>query len=146
MTPEQWRDVEASLSHPYGRVRLKADEHVLTLSVERGKGLRYVIVVYIDGLIEWKLCTDKEAEAPRKYWREQTVYFYPASKRAEFAKLAKKRGMSADLKEWYAKAATAGGTLRTPSWPNAKALCRHLRKTCTSFELLPAFDAPGEPA
>lgn len=140
LTKEQWLEVEQSLSHPYGSARLKADGHVLTLSVEKGKGLRYVIAVYIDGVIEWKLCNDKSAELPRKYWRLEKRYLYPAAKRAECAKLAKKRGMYADIRDIYTQIATACVEMYNPCWPNAKALCRQLRKTCTSIELLPAFD------
>ena len=27
-----------------------------------------------------------------------------------------------------------------PTWPDAKSLCRHLRKTCAQVERLPDFD------
>ena len=142
LTKEQWLEVEQSLSHPYGSVRLNADGHVFTVSVEKSKGLRYVVAVYIDGVIEWKLCNDKEAELPRKFWKLEKRYLYPAAKRAEFAKRAKKRGMPADIRDMYNRIATACVEMRSPRWPNAKDLCRQLRKTCASIELLPAFDAP----
>lgn len=146
MTPQQWRDVESSLSNPYSRARLNADGHVLTLSVEKGKGLRYVIAVYVDGVIDWKLCNDKEAETPRKFWKLEKRYLYPAAKRAECAKLAKKRGMDADIRDMYTRLSTSCVEMRSPLWPNAKDLCRQLRKTCTSVELLPAFEPAGDAA
>ena len=142
LTKQQWLEVEQSLSHPYGRVRLNADGHLLTLSVEKGKGLRYLVAVYIDGVIDWKLCNDNEAELPRKFWKLERRYLYPAAHRAECAKLAKKRGMPADIRDIYTRQSTACSEMHSPCWPNAKDLCRHLRKTCTSIELLPAFDAP----
>lgn len=140
ITAEQWKSIESDLSVPYGRVRLRADGTVLTIAVERGKGLRYVIAVYIDGIIKWKLCNDKQAEAPRKFWKLEKRYLYPAAKRAEFEKLAKKRGMPADLRGRYGRMATDCIEMYSPCWPSAKPLCRQLRKTCTELELLPRYD------
>ncbi|ANQ83673.1 hypothetical protein dqs_0597 [Azoarcus olearius] len=146
MTPQEWRDVEASLSHPYGRVRLQADGHVLTLSVEKGKGLRYVIAAYIDGVIEWNLMFSKDDGPYRKFWRPRKSYLYSAAERAELTKRSRKRGMHKELRASYASMATAASELFDPLWPNAKALCRHLRKTCSSIERLPDFEPQGAAA
>lgn len=138
MDQKQWKEVEQALSHPYGRARLLADGHTLDMIVERGKGLRYVVAVYIDGVIEWKHSISKEDGPHRKFWRSRKIYIASAAKRAEYASLAKKRGMPADLKKMYAEWAASSREIFVPTFPSAAALCRHLRKTCASVELAPA--------
>lgn len=137
MTPSQWKDIEAQLSNPFGVVTLQADGYRVTAAVKPAKGLRYCVAVYINGLIEWKLCNDLEAEAPRKFWRQRKRYLYSAAKRAEAVKQAKKRGMPADLRDWWKRMSEAASITMDPTWPNAKDFCRHLRKTCTNIELAP---------
>lgn len=134
MTPSQWKDIENRLSYPFGAVTMQADGYRITAEVRRAKGLRYCIAVFIDGVIDLKLCSCPEGEAPRKFWRERKRYLYSAAKRAEFAKLGKRRGMPADLRKRWNDMSEAAITTMDPIWPNAKALCRHLRKTCTSIE------------
>lgn len=134
MTPNQWKDIETRLSHPFGAVTLQADGYRVTAEVRPAKGLRYCIAVFIDGVIEWKLCSDTEAEAPRKFWRQRKHYLYSATERAEFARLANRRGMPADVRKHWKDMSESAITTMDPTWPNAKALCRHLRKTCTSIE------------
>lgn len=137
MTPSQWKEIEATLSHPFGVVTLQADGYRVTAEVKRGKGLRYCIAVFINGVIEWKQCLDTEAEAPRKFWRERKRYLYSAAKREAFAKKAKSRALYADLREHYLRMSEAASVTMDPTWPNAKDFCRHLRKTCTSVEVVP---------
>lgn len=142
MDREQWKEIEQRLSYPHARATVRADGHTLTLVVERGKGLRYLVAVYIDGKIEWKHTNSKEDGPHRKFWRRRTVYTYSAAKRATLAQLAKKRGMPADLRKRYAEAAASSFDLYDPTFPSAAALCRHLRKTCASVERV----ADGVPA
>lgn len=63
MSPQDWKDIEQALAHPHRQAKLLADGHELTLAVERGKGLRYVVVIYIDGKIEWIKALRPEADA-----------------------------------------------------------------------------------
>jgi hypothetical protein len=135
MTPSQWKEVEERLSHPYGRAVLQADGHRVVAEVRPYKGLRYCVAVFIDGVIDWKWVDGKHAPA-RKFWRERKHYLYSAAKRAEAAKQAKKRGMSAGLRQWWADQAEAHFIQFDPLWPNAKALCRHLRKTCAEVSVV----------
>lgn len=141
MTPQDWKDIEHALGYPYGRARLRADDHVISLVVERGKGLRYLVSVYIDGVIDGKKMTRPEPDAvERKFWRARRHFLYPAKLRAEYAAAAKKRGVPADIKADYARHAEASFEMLDPTWPDAKSLCRHLRKTCEHVERLPDFD------
>lgn len=141
MTPQDWKEVEAKLGTPYGRARLRADGHVITLAVERGKGLRYVVAAYIDGRIEWQKCSRPEPDAiERKFWRARFHYLYSAAQRAKAAAGAKKRGMPADIKAILQSLAEAGFEMLDPSFTSGKAACSHLRKHCTTVERLPDFD------
>lgn len=139
MTADEWKQVESRLSHPYGRAVLQADGHRLTCEVRPYKGLRYCIVVFIDGVIEGKWMNDPTPQA-RKFWRERKRYLCSAAKRAEARAQAKKRGMPADIRKFWTDTAERHYVLFEPTWPNAKALCRHLRKVCT--EVVWGFDLP----
>lgn len=143
MTPEQWKEVEQKLSYPYGFARLLADGHKITAEVQRGKGLRYCIAVFIDGKIDWAATREPEGEPHRKFWRLKRSYLYTAPERAQFAANAKKRCMPAHFKKRYAEMAESSFEMLDPSWPSAKLLCRHLRKTCTSVEMVEDW-AAGE--
>lgn len=141
MTPQDWKDIEQALGHPYGRARLRADGKVISLVVERGKGLRYVVAVYVDGFIDGKKMTRPEPDAvERKFWRARRHYLHSAKIRAEYAAQAKRRGMPPEIKASYARHAEASFEMLYPTWPDAKSLCRHLRKTCAQVERLPDFD------
>lgn len=71
----------------------------------------------------------------RKFRRERKHYSCSAAERAEAAKQAKKRGMPADIRQRWAYLAEAHCTLYHPTWFNAAALCRHLRKVCDEVSL-----------
>lgn len=151
MTPQDWKDIERELGYPYGHARLRADGHVINLLVQRGKGLRYVVAVYVDGFIDGNKMTRPEPDAvERKFWRVRRHYLHSAKIRAEYAARAKRRGMSPEIKASYARQAEASFEILVPVWPDAKSLCRHLRKTCAHVERLPdserAAPAPAEAA
>ena len=147
MSPEDWKAIEHELAHPYGRARLLADGHELPLVVERGKGLRYVVVVYIDGKIEWGKTVKAEADAvERKFWRTRTIFLYPPKVRAHAAAQAAKRGMPADVRAIWKRQAEASFEMLNPSFASGKAVCSHLRKTCTQVERLEGIRLTDAPA
>lgn len=137
LTREQWAEVEKDLSIPYGHVKLRCDDHDITAAVERGKGLRYLVVVYIDGYVHSEHMKG-EPQHVRKFWRERAYFAWPAKQRTEAAAQLKKRGIGKEYREFLQRVATASNTMWDPCWPNAAALCRHLRKTCTAIERIHA--------
>lgn len=140
MTPQEWTEVEQALDLPYGIAKLHADGHELALAVERGKGLRYVVVIYIDGKIEWGKTVRPEADAiERKFWRARRTYLYGPKERAHAAAQAKKRGMPAELRGIWERRATASFDMLDPTFPSGKAACAHLRKHCSQVERLPKY-------
>lgn len=143
MTPQDWKDIEQALAHPYGHTKLRADGHELTLAVERGKGLRYCVVIYIDGKIEWGRAVRPEVDAiERKFWRTRRTFLYGPHDRAHAAAQAKKRGMPAELREIWNKQAAASFEMLDPTFATGKAACAHLRKHCTTFERIAGFESP----
>lgn len=138
MTPQDWKDIEQALATPYGHARVLADGHELTLAVERAKGLRYVVAVYVDRKIEWEKTIRPEADAiERKFWRSRRHYLHTAKVRAECAAQAKRRGMPPEIKASYARQAEASFEHLDPTFQSGKAACAHLRKHCSHVERLP---------
>ena len=138
MTPQDWKDIEQALATPYGCARVLADGHELTLAVERSKGLRYVVAIYIDGKIDWGKTVRPEADAiERKFWRVRRHYLHTAKDRAEYAAQAKRRGMPPEIKASYARQAEASFEMIDPTFASGKAACAHLRKHCSQVERLP---------
>ena len=138
MTPQDWKEIEQALAQPYGNARLVADGHEITLSVERGKGLRYVVVVYIDRKIDWKKTIRPEAGAiERRFWRSRNHFLHTAKVRAEYAAQAKRRGQPAEIKASYARQAELSFEHLDPTFPSGKAACAHLRRHCIQIERSP---------
>ncbi|MDX9717203.1 MAG: hypothetical protein RBT67_07505 [Thauera sp.] len=145
MTPQDWKDIEQAIAYPYGRAKLRVDGHELTLAVELWKRLRYVVVVYIDGKIQWGRTSRPEADAiERKFWRARRIYLYSAKQRAHAADQAKKRRMPADLRAYWTRQAEASFEMLDPTFASGKAACAHLRKHCTAIERV-RDDAEAEP-
>lgn len=141
MNPQDWKDIEQALATPYGRARVLADGHELTLVVERSKGLRYVVAVYVDRKIEWKKTIRPEADAiERKFWRSKRTFLYGSKERAHAAAQAKKRGMPEEVRKIWARQAEASFESLDPTFPGGKAACAHLRKHCSTLERLPDYD------
>lgn len=130
MTREQWAALEVELRTPYGYAKLQADGRVLTLNVQRVKGLQYAIAVYIDGSIkgEWM---SRDSEVGAKFWRPRATSLYSANsvKRVEkkFGKRIAARMKKEDSPKLF---------MHDPYFPSVAVLRRHLAKTCTSVEMI----------
>jgi len=89
MTEQEWKTIEGKLQGAYGMVKIQADDHVITLAVERLKGLQYCIMVYIDGWIKGEYL-NKDSALGLKYYRKVERYLYTKKKRDDAAKFRKK--------------------------------------------------------
>lgn len=142
MTREEWAKVEEQLRHPYSAgVKLRVDEHELTLRVERYKGLRYRIAVYIDGTIkgEWML---RSSDIGAKFWFPRMSSLFSA---AAFKQMEKNHGKRFAAR--MRKDNPPSVVMHDPWFPSVVALRRHLVKTCTSIELVGcSYWAAGVPA
>jgi hypothetical protein len=127
-----WTMIEDSLANPYGRVELLADGYRIVASVERYKALTWKVVIYTDGkiLFAW---TSQDREETRKFWQRRERFTHPKKYRDDMKKWLKSRD---EWKRDMAQRAHAMQVMWSPTWPNAKAFCRHIRKTCTDIRLI----------
>ncbi|OGS90834.1 MAG: hypothetical protein A2Z95_06095 [Gallionellales bacterium GWA2_60_18] len=134
ISKEQWKEIEARLSNIMGRVELVCDGYRVNAVVESSK-MRLYVAVYVNGEIKGSWA-DGKGEIPQKFCQATKRYLYSATKRAKAKKAAARRGVGADLRKWYTGVAESSIVSWMPWWTNSKAFCRHIRKTCTSIELV----------
>ncbi|MEX0732867.1 MAG: hypothetical protein WED00_05800 [Aquisalimonadaceae bacterium] len=127
-TKAQWAAVERHLVMPGSSAKLLVDGFELTLQVHRAKGLRNTIVVFINGVLEWRISSE-DCEERRRFWRLRERRLYPKSEADATQKKHGKRfrqqlGMDKTL------------TLYSPDWPSFTPLRRHLAKNNTHIQLV----------
>lgn len=132
---QQWQVIEKQLSFPYSKVELKCDGYQVSAVVEKSKGLKYCVVVYVDGVYkgEWM---DGKHEQPLKFHCKKRRYFLRGKQRQDCLRELNKRGTPAASKEMYRKWLDKYHEYWMPFWPSAKSFCRHIQKTCTQIELI----------
>jgi hypothetical protein len=132
ITKAKWTALEQRLSNPYGRIELLADGYRIVASVERYKALSWKVVIYIDGTISFAWIS-QDREETRKFWQRRERFLHPKKYRDDMKKWVKSRD---EWKRDMAQRAHAMHVMWSPTWPNAKAFCRHIRKTCTDIRLI----------
>lgn len=136
VSKEQWNEIEAQLSGMFGRVELTCDGYKINAAVERS-GMRMYVVVYVDGYTRGEWIINKEgSEIPRKFHCEKKRPVGGTKMRAWYLKVSKSRAWSKEERAEYAAKAKETWSTWMPYWSNAKAFCRHIRKTCTSIEIV----------
>lgn len=136
VSKEQWAAIEAQLSGLMGRVELLCDGYKIEAQVERDK-MKLVVSVYVDGVIkgEW-IFNEKGCDIPLKFHQEKKRFAFNAKYRALLAKQSKSKYFSKDEREKAAADSKKTSSHWWPHWPSAAAFCRHIRKTCTSIEIV----------
>jgi len=136
ITKEQWAEIEKQLSGLMGRVDMLCDGYKVSAQVEKNK-MTLVVTIYVDGYIrgEW-LFNKNGSEIPLKFHQEKKRFGFSAKFRALLAKQAKSKYFNKDERDKAAADSKKTSSHYWPHWPNAKAFCRHIRKTCTSIELV----------
>ena len=136
-TKEQWAEIEQQLSRPYGGVELLCDGYKVTASIECIAPLKMGVLVYVNGCYkgEW---LKGEAEEARKFHREHKRFFYSVKERERAKRELGRRIIkgNSNLRSFYEGVLTGSVTHWLPWWTSGKALCRHLRKTCTDIEVV----------
>lgn len=136
VSKEQWVEIEAQLSRIMGRVELVCDGYKITASIERDK-MKLVVTVYVDGYIKGEWIFNKEgSEIPLKFHQEKKRFVFGAKYRALLAKQSKSKYFSKDERDKSAADSIKTCSHYWPHWSNAKAFCRHIRKTCTTIEVV----------
>jgi hypothetical protein len=101
MTPEQWKALEAQVSRPYGYAKLMVDGYQVTLQVERTSqtAIRYSIMLYINGKIEFEQART-DCEERRRFWRKTVRRIYTAHNLKEMTKGMAKRDADRFVKKY----------------------------------------------
>lgn len=139
LTKEQKQQLIDKLSFPWGRVSLQCDGHKIDLSVERGKGMTYRVVTYVDGRWEGKWISAKETYPEQKFLRKSVRSVVSKKDRDAMEKAVGKRHfkkMCAEKSLW-----TATITLYDVSWASGRAAINHLCKVCDSIQVLEPAEA-----
>lgn len=122
MTPEQWKELEQTLSSSYGIAKLKIDGYNITLNVEPYKGLRSCIAVYVDGKIKMENITN-DSDIRRRFYCKHTKQLFKADKKKE-AKMTR------------AEREALGYEYYEPWWTSFRSMKSHFIKNNASIELL----------
>ncbi len=134
ITKERWAYIETRLSHPYGSVKLKCDGYEITAQVQKYKGLKYCVVVYVDGVYKGKWTDGKDVRA-QKFHCKNTRHVWPAKQRAEAKKELSKRRLLKEMKVFWQDVHDKKYEFWVPFWTSSKSFWRHIRKTCTDIEV-----------
>lgn len=130
LTKEQKAALAEQLSMPWGSAELMCDGFLVTLRVERSKGLSYRVMTYVNGVWRGTWFSAKEAHPEQRFMRPVSRYLFPAKFRRDMLKLLGKRRYAAE--DYDRKHHSY-----TPDWPSGKAAINHLCKVCESIEVLP---------
>ena len=136
ISKEQWADIEKQLSGLMGRVDLICDGYKINAQVEKSK-MKLFVTIYVNGVTrgEW-IFNESGSEIPLKFHQEKKRFIFSAKYRANLIKLSKSKLWSKEERAKYAADAKATSSHWWPHWPSAAAFCRHIRKTCTSIEIV----------
>ncbi|MEY4428620.1 MAG: hypothetical protein RLZZ182_1309 [Pseudomonadota bacterium] len=101
MTPEQWKALEGQVSRPYGYAKLMVDGFQITLQVERAsaKAIRYSIVLYINGKIQFEQARN-DCEERRRFWRKTVRRVHTDREIQEITKGVGKRDAARFIKKY----------------------------------------------
>lgn len=133
MTKDEWLQVQDKLSHPWGSVDLTVDGYALALQVRQVKPLKYVIMVYVDGVFKGEWCKG-EADEAKRFLRQVKIYLYsPAKQKALLKGLSKTQAKLRAEHFGFDKS----WSHYDPCWPSFGPLKSHLIANNKSIELTP---------
>lgn len=126
MTAEEWKQVEEKLKSFYTFVKLKCDEYVIEITLQRDGPFKNVLMVYINGKIEGEWFED--CEEARRFYQLKTKSLLSANQKKVYKKLPKKmRGELAERAKYH---------YYTPYWTSFRSLKAHLIKNNTDIQLI----------
>ena len=132
MTKDQWLQVQAKLNLPWGSVKLTVDGYALALEVTQIKPLKYVIMVYVNGVCKGEWCKG-EADEAKRFCRPVTKYLYSPAKKKALLK-GKSKAQIKTISELLGL--DKSWTFYDLYWPSFATLKRHLIANNKSVELM----------
>ena len=134
LTAEQWQEIEETLSTQLGSVKLRCDGHEV-FAIVKSEKMKLVIVLYIDGGMKGEWLND-ESEICITLFDKKRNYLSTRKERASALKKLNNKRLPSDIRPFFEKIYEAKYSYFSPVWTSAKSFCRHIRKTCTTIELM----------
>lgn len=132
MRQQDWDDLKQQMGLPYGHMKLKCDQFVVTLTQQiNPKSHKWVTTAYVGEEIKGIWCeTDKDNEPKheeaKRFWRRVTRRRYSAKQVEAYRKAFGKREANKIAAEVYA--------YYLPSWNSFNSLKKHLLANNISIE------------
>ncbi|SFH21635.1 hypothetical protein SAMN05660649_04286 [Desulfotomaculum arcticum] len=127
MTNEDWKEVEQQLQSIFSHVELKCDGYKVALVLKRLSQMKNGIIVYVNGIFEYKWLLD-DCEERRRFCCPVKKSVYNQKHKAAMKKISKRlRGLQ-DPEAKY--------TYYLPYWSSFRSLKSHLIKNNSSIELI----------
>lgn len=127
-TAEQWKRIESAIMAGFPAI-LRIDGYDVLLHLGQLKGLRYAIVVQVDGKIDTGLM-HQDCEITRRFWRKITTPKWSVKARQAMRKMSarqlKKMGLDPTETRFY----------WAPLWASFEALRRHLARHNTDIKVV----------
>lgn len=130
MTTQDWKEVEERLKSFYDAVELAIDQYKVNLVLERISQFKNVIMVYINGKIDWKWSSE-DCEERRRFFQPCTKSLVSPKQKKSLSKISKRLRKEVGLLDPDVKY-----TFYRPYWTSFKSLKRHLTKNNDSIELV----------
>ena len=130
MTAEEWKDVEISLTSPFGRAKFKIDGYTVDVVVEKEspKSLKYVLAVFVDGAIKGKWLVN-DCDIRRKFYNKRTESRLTNNYKNSY----KFKSLSKKVREEIIRTSTY--EYYSPYFKSFRTLKNHFIKNNTSIEL-----------
>lgn len=130
LTKEQKAFILEKLNHQYSTVKIKCNDHEISLCLERVAKMKLAVSVYVDGFSKsiWLFKPDEHIES--KFYPTLYKSYYSAKQKAELTKIWGKREVKKrhDLDARY--------EYKLPFFNSARAAINHLIKVSDSIELI----------
>lgn len=135
LSKEQKDKAINKLFSPWGSVDLICDSYRIALRVERGKGMTYRVMTYVNDHFKGEWIFAKNECPEQKFMRKSVRPFCSAKRKQEMEKLMGKRNVAKD--PYYSQTITH----YMPDWASGKAAINHLCKVCESVQMVETQEA-----
>lgn len=129
MTAEEWQRAEKALDSLFGYVKLQVDQYAVSIHLERIAKHKLALVVYINGIIDWKLI-DSDTDERRRFYCRKTKSLLTAKGKAVLKKQTKK------FQKEYAAQHQLEYAYWTPYWNSFRSMKSHFIKNNPSIEVI----------
>ncbi len=134
ITKARWQEIDRTLRHPFGMVKLKCDGYEITAAVETCK-MKLHVMIYIDGRFEGKWLDGKD-ERCIKFYQCKKIFVLRGEARKNALEVSTDKRLGKEFMAMLKRHLEDHIESWLPYWSSPKAFCRHIQKTCQSIELI----------